>query len=372
LLLVKSLDGQLPQIRLDATSSSPTANFAFQIENTLQLLDDLEIVGEGTQQFVINGNIRDYFEPRSVIKKGASSVTLGGVNTFGGTLTVNGGELKLSGSGASITGASAIFINGTAKLILEDGTISTGALTTAAADSFEFLGGRLAVTSIVGSLENNGGRFAPGASPALTTISGGFLQNSGELEIELGGPTAGTQYDRLVINGSAELGGTLTILLINGYVPALGSAFEFLTAAGGVSGIFDDLLLPILGDGKAWTTRYEGTGVMLLVTVQGDYNGNGVVDAADYTTWRDSLGQSGTGLAADGNGDEMITMLDYNVWKSNFGQTALGGDSFTTRNVLGESPASGVAAVPEPTAFLMAVVAGLLIIMPSRRRRAAT
>ena len=27
--------------------------------------------------------------------------------------------------------------------------------------------------------------------------------------------------------------------------------------------------------------------------VDGDYNGNGVVDAADYTVWRDSLGQTG-------------------------------------------------------------------------------
>jgi hypothetical protein len=55
----------------------------------------------------------------------------------------------------------------------------------------------------------------------------------------------------------------------------------------------------------------------------GDYNGNGTVDAADYTVWRNTLGQ--TGLAkyagADGNGNGMIDNADYDVWKAHFGQT---------------------------------------------------
>jgi hypothetical protein len=40
--------------------------------------------------------------------------------------------------------------------------------------------------------------------------------------------------------------------------------------------------------------------------VPGDYNHNGIVDAADYSVWRDSLGRTGSGLAVDGNGDGMI------------------------------------------------------------------
>ena len=34
----------------------------------------------------------------------------------------------------------------------------------------------------------------------------------------------------------------------------------------------------------------------------GDFNGDGIVDAADYTVWRDSFGMTGAGLAADGAG----------------------------------------------------------------------
>ncbi len=41
--------------------------------------------------------------------------------------------------------------------------------------------------------------------------------------------------------------------------------------------------------------------------VAGDYNHNGVVDAADYVLWRDTLGQSVTaGTGADGNGDGTV------------------------------------------------------------------
>ena len=37
-------------------------------------------------------------------------------------------------------------------------------------------------------------------------------------------------------------------------------------------------------------------------TLSGDYNGNGIVDADDYTVWRDTFGQIGSGLDADGTG----------------------------------------------------------------------
>ncbi len=54
----------------------------------------------------------------------------------------------------------------------------------------------------------------------------------------------------------------------------------------------------------------------------GDYNLNGRVDAADYTVWRNALGQSGLApfSGADGDGDGEITQADYNVWRSHFGE----------------------------------------------------
>ncbi|MDC0934714.1 DUF4347 domain-containing protein, partial [Pirellulales bacterium] len=61
--------------------------------------------------------------------------------------------------------------------------------------------------------------------------------------------------------------------------------------------------------------------------VAGDYNENGIIDAADYTVWRDTLGQSVTpGSGADGDGSGIIDQGDYAVWKSNFGKTPVTGD----------------------------------------------
>ena len=53
----------------------------------------------------------------------------------------------------------------------------------------------------------------------------------------------------------------------------------------------------------------------------GDYNGDGSVDAADYTVWRDSLG-SETNLAADGNHNGVVDTDDRIVWVQNYGVSA--------------------------------------------------
>ncbi len=59
------------------------------------------------------------------------------------------------------------------------------------------------------------------------------------------------------------------------------------------------------------------------VVRSGDFNGDGRVDAADYTVWRDTLGQSvaleGAGADADFSG--VVDVADYAIWKQRFGTT---------------------------------------------------
>ena len=51
-----------------------------------------------------------------------------------------------------------------------------------------------------------------------------------------------------------------------------------------------------------------------------DFNHDGVVDAADYTVWRDSLGKTGMPFeGADANGNGVVDAPDYDLWKSKFG-----------------------------------------------------
>lgn len=53
----------------------------------------------------------------------------------------------------------------------------------------------------------------------------------------------------------------------------------------------------------------------------GDYNGDGRVDSADYTVWRDTL-NSVTELAADGDGSGQVDPADRGVWAANYGAVA--------------------------------------------------
>ena len=83
--------------------------------------------------------------------------------------------------------------------------------------------------------------------------------------------------------------------------------------------------------------------------LDGDFNFDGVVDAADYTVWRDAEGATGPGLVADANGDQVVDGADYAVWKGNYGATL----------------ASDADAVPEPAT----VVVGLLALVGGGWRR---
>ena len=106
-----------------------------------------------------------------------------------------------------------------------------------------------------------------------------------------------------------------------------------------------------LANGNSGIARFSDAGV------PGDYNGNGVVDAADYTVWRDNLG--GSSLPNEGASFGDVDQEDYDFWVLHFGETSAGegGGAF--------APA---AAVPEPSALWLAMVA-LGIVRVGRGRR---
>jgi hypothetical protein len=91
----------------------------------------------------------------------------------------------------------------------------------------------------------------------------------------------------------------------------------------------------------------------------GDYNTDGIVDAGDYIVWRKAIGQSGSGLAADGNGDGVVDSADYNHWRANFGSVVGSASS---------SPIGVATSVPEPGTAAMLIL-GVVVVL--RRMRPA-
>ena len=55
----------------------------------------------------------------------------------------------------------------------------------------------------------------------------------------------------------------------------------------------------------------------------GDFNLNGIVDAADYVVWRKNVGRTMSALRSEGDatGDGAVDSADYVIWKQNFGRT---------------------------------------------------
>ena len=103
--------------------------------------------------------------------------------------------------------------------------------------------------------------------------------------------------------------------------------------------------------------RARVTGVVSYITsgaVTGDYNENGIVDAADYTIWRDHLGQTFNLPNRDLANGGPISTADYTSWKTRFG------------NLSGAGGISASMGVPEPTAALLLLMG--MVGMGVRRR----
>ncbi len=101
--------------------------------------------------------------------------------------------------------------------------------------------------------------MSPGDSPGILTINGNYGQLAGgTFFAELAGLTAGTQYDQLVVNGSAALDGTLDVVLLNGFMVQVGDRFVLMTFGTG-TGQFSTLDLPALSVGERWLLHITPT-----------------------------------------------------------------------------------------------------------------
>lgn len=116
-----------------------------------------------------------------------------------------------------------------------------------------------------------------------------------------------------------------------------------------------DLVLQFALDGELSPRSGVVSYASVAVTpgVQGDYNSDGVVDAADYTVWRDNLG--GPGLPNEGGvSPGVVNQADYLFWRSRYGATSA-------------IPATALA-VPSPATSLLALFTlAASMCYPSRR-----
>jgi hypothetical protein len=197
------------------------------------------------------------------------TITLTGTNwSNSGTIQAsNGGSLTLQGTAStsgtlSIGNSSTVTVTGSLTQTAGTLTLASGSnLTTATALVLQ--GGTLSgLGTITGNVSNTGGNVIVGDSGTtvgILTITGNYTQMSGgTLSIKIGGATAGTQYDRLAVGGTAMLDGTLNVTLIAGFMPGSGAMFQPLTS------IFEiGTFASLTGDGTMFTASYAAGAVTL-------------------------------------------------------------------------------------------------------------
>jgi len=163
------------------------------------------LVTAGTPPFVNSGTLKK--------SAGAGAVQFAAPLMNTGVVEIDAGTLNVSGTYGQSAGTTDVRPGAT----LQTATLALN-------------GGSLVGNGTIAGTVDNHAVVAPGASPGTLTINGDYVQApDGTLDIQLGGTTAGTEYDRLIVSGTVTLDGTLNVSTINSFVPAIGNQFQIFT-----------------------------------------------------------------------------------------------------------------------------------------------
>jgi hypothetical protein len=220
-------------------------------------------------------------QPLNLTKVGGGILTLTGVSTNTGTVSVNGGTLAMSGSG-SFANASTLAIGSGAQYDV------TGTGNPLTLNSGQTLKGSGSVNGGVSA--SSGSTINPGDGIGALTITGnGTL--AGALLMELNRTNSPATNDSLIVTGTLTAGGTLTVQNLG---PALHAGDKFNLFASGVSGFTVNLpLTDANGMVYAWATNITADGSIQVLTAApaiANYLFRSVANGnwGDATTWQQS------------------------------------------------------------------------------------
>lgn len=175
----------------------------------------------------------------TITKIGAGNWTVTGANTCTSAFTVNGGKLTVANTSGSATGTATVNVNSGATLA------GTG-----------IISGSVAI--------NAGATVAPGTiSTGTLTVGGNMsINNSAVLFMKIDG----NQCDKLVVNGTLALNGTLQIQNTN---TVLKDGDTFTILGGGTrTGIFSTISPATPGEGLLWdTSLLQSNGLLRVKSV---------------------------------------------------------------------------------------------------------
>ncbi|MFN6392948.1 MAG: hypothetical protein ACK4V9_00725, partial [Aphanizomenon sp.] len=164
-----------------------------------------------------NSSVGTFNNSGTFKKTTADTATIGVAFNNTGIVEANLGTLNFSNT----------YTQNNANLVLKGGNVSFSNALTINGGSIEGNG------SINVGVTNSGllnPRYASNTEFGRLTINSNYTEtNSARINIQLGGSTAGTNFDQVDINGTATFDGTLNVSLLNSFTPTIGSTFDVLT-----------------------------------------------------------------------------------------------------------------------------------------------
>jgi len=202
----------------------------------------------------------DVMNVGSLVNNGSLSIG-GTLNLTGqpdGGMLVNQGSLLIgNGSVLNLTNRGGSYVQTSGQTDV-NGTLNS-------VPAVQIKGGTLSGSGVINGNVIMGGTISPG-NGSILTINGNYTQTAfGAYVAEMAGLTAGTGYDQLDVNGTADLAGTLDVNLLNGFTVALGDNF-ILMKYDSETGTFSRVDLPKLNKGLKWDLSYDPGFVDLSVT----------------------------------------------------------------------------------------------------------
>jgi T5SS/PEP-CTERM-associated repeat protein len=222
-------------------------------------------LNDGSGQVLVTGTGSRWSVPDGSLTIGSPEA---GFTTGPTGLTVIGG--------ATVDVRQTIAVDTKGVLQLHGGTLAADEIDVRGGGLFDWTSGTLDVHVVDASLTNPAGTLAPRVANGGAAIGGSYTQLAGaELDLEIGGTAAGTQYSFVGIDGPAVLDGELRLSLVNGFVPAASDTFTVLGAFG-IQGEFKNV-----ADGGRLTTA-DGAGSFLVRYEPADQDGENHIVLSDF------------------------------------------------------------------------------------------